>query len=524
MRALVFATSVLQGSGTSFHLSPEATMGLERISSFNSEYNKCVHRSEIELFRPESPCVRPGQEITLLNGRSIHILPGIVGEGESGVSYSTSDPNLIVKVSNGAPLCREAAAMLVLDGLGGIVPRIYPLDTPLGDWCSVRVIVMDKVGDADYYDLVEVAPVAHKYMRFASVLSAVDRLHRSGFVHGDLHPQNVRVKLDDPQYVSLIDLGDISALPWTRYSNMPSRNDELEEEETALVDLIPDDSTLSRGFAYYLQTRDPDHWPNWNEWIKRYRDVAQMLISQSETLSVDLGFARDFIDAKNLPLLSDRKSPACEEIPESFTFDDGVKVFHGPVSSDGKYIIRAFEDNRHIETNIRRTRIAKFLLRKLSVKSVRVPHPSELPEECRRNIFFDKNYNIGLSEIYPQYLGGAMRLIVTMLKRLHMAGIFFNSNFRDTIFFDKKGLPSVAAIGLPERLTLYIDLENGKHISHPDISPKTDLIRLANEVVNLPHAPEELKRILVDLRDDLTHASPQSTPNYDEWTNALALV
>lgn len=500
----------------SLQITPDTLGHREFLAEYGSLAIACTKISESS--EPDlKPCIQPGSELQLENGRSLTVT-NPSGVGESGTAYLTSDPNLVVKVSFKEPLCKESSSMKLLRGLGGILPRVYPIVSDMSDWCRTRVIVMDKLGDTDYAAILQAGSMSDRYLRFASFLSAIDRLHKSGIVHGDLHPFNVRVKTDDPSFIAFIDLGQIETLLSEPSSNLPKRNDSLEEEESDILQFVPEDNVLMPQFTHALVS-NIDHWPDLGRWIKEYRRLGRSLAAQSS--AVDLNKARLFSKAQSV--LPESPSKPCETIPDDFSFGfDGKKHFSGPLSDDGTYALYAVDNTREKERNMRKTQIAVFLSEHLGIKSKRVHPPPELPIECRRMVFFDKNYPVSLENILPFRLAGAVRLIVSLVERLHSAGIIFNNTFRQGLLFDRIGLPRIIAITDPTRLLLYIDPVTGQHSTHPEKTRKRDFMILMSELIAIVDSSQsEFITVLESLRRQLQLLPDQAAPDYQAWKDAL---
>ena len=157
--------------------------------------------------------------LSLENGVTVEV-GNQVGSGGYATVYSTNSTDLIVKVSQERNLCSEIAALTLLDG-SSIAPRIMRFDKGLSPYCQIRMIVMHKVGEIDweqsYSPFFGQAPpiITDTYHRIATLIRIIKQLHEKGFVHRDIHDENVRLSQIDPRAVWLIDFGKVRILTET---------------------------------------------------------------------------------------------------------------------------------------------------------------------------------------------------------------------------------------------------------------------------------------------------------------------
>jgi serine/threonine protein kinase len=131
-----------------------------------------------------------------------------IGGGAFGDIFSLENQNLVLKVLSRPEfnICREFTALNVLDGLKGFSPRPFAISGGIEPRCSFRMLAMEKLGDADWDDVVFEFDKGF-YLRLAKLIEAVRELHEMGFIHRDIKGDNVRVRTADPEYVGLIDFG-----------------------------------------------------------------------------------------------------------------------------------------------------------------------------------------------------------------------------------------------------------------------------------------------------------------------------
>ena len=133
-----------------------------------------------------------------------------IGHGVTATTFATNDENIVVKVSKESSLCDDIASLIVLDGLDGFAPKIIRITSRRpSPFCQQRVILMQKAGDTDWAAVSRIAPRSEQYMHISRAIDAMERLHRLGFVHGDFHGQNVRLKQHDTWFLKIIDFGEM---------------------------------------------------------------------------------------------------------------------------------------------------------------------------------------------------------------------------------------------------------------------------------------------------------------------------
>jgi hypothetical protein len=156
-----------------------------------SDWRECVFDNPFETHEGRGLCV--GSQI---------------GQGYYGKVFSVKESQLVLKVasSKDTDLCTEQVILRFLDGMDGFAPRIFPITSKIPVACATRTLVMDRMGDANWNDIVVAFDKAF-YIRYVNLLKAVQTLHDRGFVHSDIGKRNIRVKEFDPSFVALIDFG-----------------------------------------------------------------------------------------------------------------------------------------------------------------------------------------------------------------------------------------------------------------------------------------------------------------------------
>lgn len=152
-------------------------------------------------------------------GREIHIdgseayhLGKSIGSGSFGTTHFTQEPtNFVIKLAvekeDGiASMCDEKASYRYLEGLNGAVPTLHKIDS-ISPECEKRVLVMSRLGDANW-DQVSRKIDGWLYRRMARLLEIIRDLHDLGMLHFDIKGDNIRVNIDNPDDVFLIDFGN----------------------------------------------------------------------------------------------------------------------------------------------------------------------------------------------------------------------------------------------------------------------------------------------------------------------------
>ena len=138
--------------------------------------------------------------------------------GGSARIFATSDPRLVVKVSNQFDLCSELAIFRTMNGLRGLVPKVYMLDRDdpgVSADCRQRMLVMDAAGDTTWHDMYSwrfSIPARDTYNRIYRLLEGLEAIHGFGILHKDLLGVNVRIAESDPSEVMIVDFGEAREL------------------------------------------------------------------------------------------------------------------------------------------------------------------------------------------------------------------------------------------------------------------------------------------------------------------------
>jgi serine/threonine protein kinase len=207
-----------------------------------------------------------------------------IGRGSAGVAFEIPEANMILKIAHASSnsLCSEKSGLRILDGLDKRVPHVFEVDEGLGDECVSRAIVMEKVGDADWRFVVTKID-RDFYLRFASLLEAVRDLHAHGLVHIDLHAENIRVSLEDPNFVALIDFGKMNAFVDHKGHLSSVFTRKIDARGLLLVldasvgSSVGDQPWYAQFEADMLSVRKPDDVPPLDKWIPFFRAEAEKL-------------------------------------------------------------------------------------------------------------------------------------------------------------------------------------------------------------------------------------------------------
>lgn len=138
--------------------------------------------------------------------------------GGSARIFATNDPTLVVKVSNQFDLCSELAIFRTMNGLRGLVPKVYMLDRDdpgVSADCRQRMLVMDAAGDTTWHDMYSWGfgiPGKDTYNRIHRLLEGLEAIHEFGVLHKDLLGVNVRITESDPTDVTIVDFGEAREL------------------------------------------------------------------------------------------------------------------------------------------------------------------------------------------------------------------------------------------------------------------------------------------------------------------------
>ena len=500
----------------------------QKVALFKTLLDACFDDNK-KSREPGFPCVEANSTMLKVSHmrQPLRILDP-VDQGQGGIVYRTNDPTILVKVSSEEPLCKEIALMHVLEGMDGLIPRIYTLDesSELSDWCHLHVVVMEKLGTMNWLDLPMDIPMSDQYIRFASFLRTLSKLHENGFLHGDLHLNNVRVNRADPYFVGLIDFGAAKPIERDPFGPKPIRHLSLMDEEADVNQAIPDDKLLKPAFTQYWNRLTDEEAPDFEYWINKYMQAGELLRSTArDSLS-----SPDSITGRNIMYQLWRLLNKDIDMPET-TACDVVTMVPGRVAMpDGTTFYKDVEHKTYRMSTpidfwqeVWRTKVATFLRRSNSIESVRLSPPTEIPLACQSTVFFDYKTSISLANISPNYRPGAARKIVLMLEKLHKIGIVFHQSYLTGIVFNRAFPPLEVLLVAPEKIRMYIDHVSGRHIdTDPTLTRKHDFETLLSALrANRKELEVEFLESLNDLENDLNQLAPFDTPNYKLWKDTL---
>jgi serine/threonine protein kinase len=231
----------------------------------------------------EDNCETQLGEIQLENGDVVTVGKRI-GGGDFGDTFLDSrSEKYVVKVSKPnkeavEDICKERVLLGSLHGLKGGIPRMHALKQhgQGSNRCLNQILVMDKLGDADWGRVTRSTPDAWLYRRLARLLDIVRSLHEKGFVHFDIKGDNVRVNSQSSEAAFLIDFGIAFAFAdeTGKHKFFLGRKADLE----SIVDMI---STISFGknswfddFKREVESLEPKARPNYEKWINCLNKLA----------------------------------------------------------------------------------------------------------------------------------------------------------------------------------------------------------------------------------------------------------
>lgn len=147
--------------------------------------------------------------MTLGRGSSVgpYLLGKSLGEGTSGRVFSAWDRRrgraVALKLPHehgAAALHAEAQALAALDG-----PRIVRL-VDFGPWRDRAFLAMELLQGSTLQSWLDTQPARDEVLRILAELGrAIDQVHRSGYIHGDLKPANVYIT--EGRQLRLLDFG-----------------------------------------------------------------------------------------------------------------------------------------------------------------------------------------------------------------------------------------------------------------------------------------------------------------------------
>jgi hypothetical protein len=209
-----------------------------------------------------------------IDGRAIQTFPIAYRGGFYGELFTTSWPAVLIKMANGGSvsICNEHAALRMLDGYQGIVPRTFSISTNLPDKCRSEMFALESVGDGDWADIVKIEDRSF-YLRMARLIKVIRSLHEFGFVHKDLSERNVRVGLESEDQIYLVDLATVCA--WSRRGNCARKLDMF--QVTGLVMDVRGSHEWKEEYQVEMIHMEPHGRPNYEYWIDYFRQRASEL-------------------------------------------------------------------------------------------------------------------------------------------------------------------------------------------------------------------------------------------------------
>jgi serine/threonine protein kinase len=186
--------------------------------------------------------------------------------------FSTSRPDVLVKISKigSVGLCNEKAALTVLDGLDGSIPKVFNSATEaISRDCFNQVVVMEKKGTVNWSDANHQDERLY-FRRLARLMEILMNLHAAGFVHQDLSSENVRVDTDGSANVYLVDFGQTCSTALSEHC-LPKR------DMVYLVRMLkykPLGGEWLRSLSLEILYCDPKKGPNYQYWINFFAGLG----------------------------------------------------------------------------------------------------------------------------------------------------------------------------------------------------------------------------------------------------------
>lgn len=180
----------------------------------------------------------------------------VLHRGSQGAVYASGDDAVIKSTSNLAAWSREAS---LLDGLGGVgAPRLLDAFTRAGTGYLVMGRVRGRPLGAR--NRTQARPIADAVRVVRGLLDPVGRLHASGWLHTDIHPENV---LESGEDLVLLDLANAvhidgagrwsGEVHWGRWEFVPPE----QFEGFRVLDASADTYALAGLLVYLVTGRGP---------------------------------------------------------------------------------------------------------------------------------------------------------------------------------------------------------------------------------------------------------------------------
>ena len=188
----------------------------DRHSIFSQEASACL-RSDLSSTGHSGDCTDV-RLIRLDDGTSVSV-GNEIGRGGYAYVYATNRTDVVIKISIKRPMCSEKAILSILRD-SDITPTIFPFtrDSSISPYCHARIVLMSRVGEIDWDKAYSPLYTPNQpaifvsYCRIARLLQIIKQLHLSGFVHRDIHDENVRLSSTDARKIWLIDFGKVRYL------------------------------------------------------------------------------------------------------------------------------------------------------------------------------------------------------------------------------------------------------------------------------------------------------------------------
>lgn len=206
--------------------------------------------------------------------------------GEYGMVFrTTGESSVLMKVftrfDEPSVLCSEKSMLSALNGFGGFVPRHFEILEGVHEACKVKAFVMERVGseEVDIRDSLWHTEKASFYRIYARGLELLENLHDAGFIHGDLHIDNIKVDNEEGIEASLkfIDFG--RARPYVNATGHhlldveASRRVDMEKFASEIYEAGGRMPEFSQEFLDEMASLGREERPNYRKWIDLFRSM-----------------------------------------------------------------------------------------------------------------------------------------------------------------------------------------------------------------------------------------------------------
>jgi predicted Ser/Thr protein kinase len=234
--------------------SPPVVRDSPIIREFKREMNACMQTFNSLGWEK---CVKTSDQLVIESVGEITVRE--ITKGDGGDIWSTSNPNILLKVSKSyRDFCKERSILSVLNGLNGRVPDLYTVIDP-----KCHMMVMHKVGTKNWPGPLDSERPTNNQV--ADLIETLRDLHDAGFLHGDLYPRNARI---DTEHAYLIDFEMSSLIPESGASVDASRRSDMMRLVGYVFTL-----NVPRGLEMYadMDVLGDDDRPDYEKWITSYR-------------------------------------------------------------------------------------------------------------------------------------------------------------------------------------------------------------------------------------------------------------